>query len=88
MKDKENHDQETGIPHWQRAICAALALAGTPALLAMVWSLLLRRGEVPSLSALVLLTLASAGYFLFAFAAIKGRLPRAMQRPRPSRRQT
>ena len=74
------------MPEWQRFVCGALAVTGLGVYPIIAWSLF--QGDAPPLRALIVLGGAGFGYFLFGFAAIKGRLPHFMVRPRHGSRQT
>jgi hypothetical protein len=65
------------VPDWQRAICGVLAAGGGVALVIGLCALLEEGTHL--LGMLLPLTGACYGFFLFAFVAVKGRLPRYMR---------
>jgi len=73
------------MPVWQRLLCALLAI-GSLLPLAFMLSSILDASQTYSRVLPVLLPTAYGG-FLFAFAAVRGRLPLYLQRPKPSQDQ-
>ena len=78
--------QRTRIPRWQRIVCGALALGGGTALFVMLWLIL--KNDPHSFGSVLLFMGGLYGFFLFSYAAIKGRLPRFVQAPRARNRHT
>jgi hypothetical protein len=80
-----NTKLDSSIPVWQRVVCAVLAICALFPLGFMLSSIL--DASKPYSQVLPLLLPAAYGAFLFAFAALKGRLPRYLQRQKPSQDQ-
>lgn len=80
----ESQSERASMPKWQRVFCGVLAVTGISALPFVVWAVF--HGDFHFLRAFSILGGSGMGFFLFGFAAFKGRLPNFMVRPHQGNR--
>jgi len=73
------------IPIWQRVFCGLFTTAMLICIPVVLWDL--HRNHIPYSQFLLPLFGGAGGFFLFAFVALKGRMPDFMTRQRSGERQ-